>query len=230
MSDGTPELGRRSGKEFDQQVERKDLYSDWWWYCAQSGWTLCNPVECSPLGSSVYGIFHARVLKWVAISYSRESCWSRDQIWVSCVSLPVCQWEVPTGDIQLWPGGNLRVSHLWTQGPRPKCLPFVKEEVCRKSGFPHWFSLLLKALRFGFFLFWEKSLKIEFCWQITHLFIQLFCISLHLSLYPFRINTASPTPPHLLQLKNNFGNRIDLLSFCTLNIVLATISKETDPS
>ena len=153
VSDGTPELGRRSGKEFDQQVERKDLYSDWWWYCAQSGWTLCNPVECSPLGSSVYGIFHARVLKWVAISYSRESCWSRDQIWVSCVSLPVCQWEVPTGDIQLWPGGNLRVSHLWTQGPRPKCLPFVKEEFCRKSGFPHWFSLLLMARRFGVFLF-----------------------------------------------------------------------------
>ena len=63
-------------------------------------------------------------------------------------------WELPTGDIQLWPGGKLRVSHLWTQGPRPKCLPFVKEEVCRKSGFPHWLSLLLMALRFGvFFVF-----------------------------------------------------------------------------
>ena len=61
VSDGTPELGRRSGKEFDQQVERKDLYSDWWLYCAQSAWTLCNPGECSPLGSSVYGIFQARV-------------------------------------------------------------------------------------------------------------------------------------------------------------------------
>ena len=61
VSDGTPELGRRSGKEFDQQVERKDLYSNWWLYCAQSAWTLCNPGECSPLGSSVYGIFQARV-------------------------------------------------------------------------------------------------------------------------------------------------------------------------
>ena len=30
VSDGTPELGRWSGKEFDQEVERKDLYSDWW--------------------------------------------------------------------------------------------------------------------------------------------------------------------------------------------------------
>ena len=100
MSDGTPELGRQSGKEFDQQVDRKDLYSDWWWYCALSGWTLCNPMECSPLSCFVYGIFQARVLEWVAISYSRGSCWSRDRIWVSCVSLPLCQWEVPTGDIR----------------------------------------------------------------------------------------------------------------------------------
>ena len=89
VSDGTPELGRRSGKEFDQQVERKDLFSDWWWYCPQSAWTLCNPGECSPLGSSVYGIFQARVLEWVAICYSRGSCWSRDLIWVSCISLPL---------------------------------------------------------------------------------------------------------------------------------------------
>ena len=30
----------------------------------------CNPVDCSPPGSSVHGIFQARVLKWVAISFS----------------------------------------------------------------------------------------------------------------------------------------------------------------
>ena len=33
---------------------------------------LCNPIDCSPPGSSVYGIFQARILEWVAISYSRE--------------------------------------------------------------------------------------------------------------------------------------------------------------
>ena len=35
--------------------------------------TLCNPVDCSLLGSSVHGIFQARILEWVAISYSRGS-------------------------------------------------------------------------------------------------------------------------------------------------------------
>ena len=34
--------------------------------------TLCNPMDCSPPGSSVQGIFQARILEWVAISYSRN--------------------------------------------------------------------------------------------------------------------------------------------------------------
>ena len=32
--------------------------------------TLCNPVDCSPSGSSLHGIFQARVLEWVAIAFS----------------------------------------------------------------------------------------------------------------------------------------------------------------
>ena len=38
---------------------------------AQSCFTLCDPVDCSRPGSSVHGILQARILKWVAISYSR---------------------------------------------------------------------------------------------------------------------------------------------------------------
>ena len=37
----------------------------------QSCPTLCNPVGCSPPGSSVHGILQARILEWVAISFSR---------------------------------------------------------------------------------------------------------------------------------------------------------------
>ena len=39
---------------------------------AQSCPTLCNPVDCSLPGSSVHGILQARVLLWVAISFSRD--------------------------------------------------------------------------------------------------------------------------------------------------------------
>ena len=40
---------------------------------AQSCPTLCDPMDCSLPGFSIHGIFQARVLKWVAISFSRGS-------------------------------------------------------------------------------------------------------------------------------------------------------------
>ena len=44
---------------------------------------LCDPMGCSLLGSSVHGIFQARVLEWVAISFSRRSSQLRDRTQVS---------------------------------------------------------------------------------------------------------------------------------------------------
>ena len=38
----------------------------------QSCLTLCDPRDCSPLGSSVHGILQARILQWVAIPFSRN--------------------------------------------------------------------------------------------------------------------------------------------------------------
>ena len=43
----------------------------------QSCPTLCERMVCSPPGSSVHEVSQARILKWVAISYSRESSWPR---------------------------------------------------------------------------------------------------------------------------------------------------------
>ena len=40
--------------------------------------TLCNPMDCSPLGSSAHGILQARIMEWVAITFSRESSQPRD--------------------------------------------------------------------------------------------------------------------------------------------------------
>ena len=48
--------------------------------------TLCDPMDCSSPGSSVPGIFLARVLEWVPISYSRGSFWPRDQTRISCIA------------------------------------------------------------------------------------------------------------------------------------------------
>ena len=46
---------------------------------AQSCLTLWDPMDCSLPGSSVHGILKARVLQWVAISFSRGSFQTRDQ-------------------------------------------------------------------------------------------------------------------------------------------------------
>jgi len=59
---------------------------------AESGTTerlhfhFCNPLDCSLLDSSVHGILQARILEWVATSFSRGSSWPRDRSQVSCSS------------------------------------------------------------------------------------------------------------------------------------------------
>ena len=46
----------------------------------------CDPMDCSPPGSSVHGISQTRILQWVAIPFSRESSQPRDGTHISCVS------------------------------------------------------------------------------------------------------------------------------------------------
>ena len=48
--------------EISQSKKRKEV--------AQSCLTLCNPMDCSSPGSSVHGIYQARVLEWGAIAFS----------------------------------------------------------------------------------------------------------------------------------------------------------------
>ena len=88
----------------------------------QSCPTLCDPVNCSPPGSPVHGIFQARVLEWVAMSSCRGSSWPRD--W-TCIPY-VLEKEMATHSSTLawripWmeePGrrqftGSQRVGHDW---------------------------------------------------------------------------------------------------------------------
>ena len=46
---------------------------------SQSCPTLCDPVDSSPLGSSVHGILQARILEWAAVPFLRGSSQSRDR-------------------------------------------------------------------------------------------------------------------------------------------------------
>ena len=61
----------------------------------QSCPTLCNPVDCTPPGSSVHAILQARILEWVAISSSRRSSQPRDWTHVFCTAGRFFTTELP---------------------------------------------------------------------------------------------------------------------------------------
>ena len=67
----------------------------------QSCTTLCDSMDCSPPGYSVQGILQARILEWVAISFSRGSSQPRDG---TQVSLHLLHWQ--TGSLPLAPPGK----------------------------------------------------------------------------------------------------------------------------
>ena len=70
--------------------------------CAQLCLTLCGHVDYSTPGPSVHGILQARILEWVAISYSKGSSQPRDWTHFSCISYIASRifaayatWEAP---------------------------------------------------------------------------------------------------------------------------------------
>ena len=83
---------------------------------------LCDPMDCSPPGSSVHGILQARTLEGVAISSSRGSSQPRDWTRVSCIA------------------GDSLPSELPGNPPSPYC-PFNRGFVC----FLHIFSVYINT-------------------------------------------------------------------------------------
>ena len=68
--DGINSISRTWGCCFNlYQVTQKTSSFDL--CCAQSCLTLCNPMDCSPLGSSVHGILQARALEEISLPSSR---------------------------------------------------------------------------------------------------------------------------------------------------------------
>ena len=56
---------------------------------------LCDPINCSPPGSSVHGIAQPGIPEWAAISFSRESSWPRDWTHISCTGRRILTSEPP---------------------------------------------------------------------------------------------------------------------------------------
>ena len=75
---------------------------------AQSCLTLCNPMDCSPPGSSVHGIFQARVLEWGAIAFSNGNSETNKTKLLSLASLYPCHRDKCTPSLY-----NMAIAPLW---------------------------------------------------------------------------------------------------------------------
>ena len=83
---------------------------------AQSCLTLCNPIDDSPLGSSVPGILQARTLEWVAISFSSAWKWKVKVKSLSCAWLLATPW---TAAYQAPPSMGFSRQVYWSGLPLP---------------------------------------------------------------------------------------------------------------
>ena len=86
---------------------------------------FCGLMDCSLPGSSVHGIFQARVLEWVAIAFSRRSSWSRDWTQVSrIVGRRFTIWatrELGGTKTQQWPQDWKRSVFIPKKGSAKEC-------------------------------------------------------------------------------------------------------------
>ena len=97
---------------------------------------LCDPLDGSPPGSSVHWIFQARIMKWVAIPFSRGFSRPRYQIQVSCIT---------GGFFTIWATGGAQIiterpilKYVW------KTMAYNKKESCAfKTGLLRIFKKVL---------------------------------------------------------------------------------------
>ena len=73
----------KRGKKSQAKLEEEQVGR---FACMLSCVRLFDPMDCSPLGSTVHGILQARIMEWVAMPSSRGSSQPRDQTWIPYVS------------------------------------------------------------------------------------------------------------------------------------------------
>ena len=100
-------MRRKRPVENKPRTIKKTVTGSWKWkLVTQSCPTLCDPMDHSPPGSSVHGILQARVLEWVATSFSRGSSWPRDQTRVSWIA---------GGFFTIWATGSYILIITWNE-------------------------------------------------------------------------------------------------------------------
>ena len=79
----SPLISIRWNQRYFQSVAN---FFQWWWFSPSVVSNTCDPMDCGLPCSSGHGIFQARILEWVAISFSKGSSQPRDQTCISCTA------------------------------------------------------------------------------------------------------------------------------------------------
>ena len=134
---------------------------------------LCNPIDCSPPGSSVPAILQARILEWVAMPSSKGSSQPRDGTHISCLGRWVLYHLVP-------PGKPWREAEFW--------LGLTLYPIENRPGINQWQFIWQEWQRPNFWLFCISS--------------PLYSILLYPTQTSYSTRILSP-PPSLLHLMGN---------------------------
>ena len=138
--------------------------------------TLCDPMNCSPPGSSVQGVFQTRILERVAVSYSRGSSRSRGWTGVSGVSC-LGRWVLyhcATWEAYLDYQGGPQILFIY--------ISLIASRLNHLVGFPPLFLLGInfassypRLIFVGVSIFFKK-LEVLLCWEqpcsnISHIYV-----------------------------------------------------------
>ena len=105
--------------------------------------TLCDPMDCSPPGSSVHGICQARILEWVPIPFSKGSSQPRDQTRVFCIAGRF---------LTVWAIHPMWLAAISTLYPHPHPLPCpteIREPVWYSVDFKDWLCHVLAVVHWA---------------------------------------------------------------------------------
>ena len=128
--------------------------------------TLCDPIDGSPPGSRIPGIFQARTLEWVAISFSNAWKWKVKVKSFSCVRL----FATPlTAAYQAPPRMGFSRQEYWSGVPLPSLVVnTTREQIIERKGCTallcfHFLSFLCKFLFLFWFLLWFVGYSAACC-------------------------------------------------------------------
>ena len=132
--------------------------------------TLLNPMDCRLPGSSIHGTIQARILEWVAISFSRRSFPPRDQTCVSCITCigRLILYHYSTREVLLYQGIHTAEKHKQTNKQNPhivlekknSSLARIKKNLPTGLRYWHTFFWIFFKIIGNLYLFCKSSIQI----------------------------------------------------------------------